>query len=180
MELITAARPYARAAFACAELEARRDWAMQLKRLSEAVAMPALACLIDDPRYSRAQVGEVLIELLRRHDGGRVSAECTNLIRLLAERGRLRLLPEIAVLFARYWAQSEQRIEAEALSAQALDDAEQAALQVALERRSGKKVRLSCKVDPSLLGGAVIRAEGMVIDGSLRNRLQQLAAALGG
>ena len=125
------------------------------------------------------RVGEVFLDLLRLHNDRPLSEECGNFIRLLAERGRLRLAPEIAVLFARYWARSERRIEAEAVSAMALDEAQQAALRVALERRTGKKVRLDCRVDASLLGGAIIRADGMVIDGSLRNRLRQLAASLG-
>ena len=178
MELLTAARPYARAAFACARREEREDWAMQLTQLAELIAMPELKHLVDDPRYSRMQIGELLIELLRLHNSRQLSAECINFIRLLAERGRLGLLPDIAVLFARYWARSEQRVEAEVVSAMVLDESQQVALQLALERRTGKKVQLDCRVDSSLLGGAVVRADGMVIDGSLRNRLQQLSAVL--
>ena len=178
MELVTVARPYARAAFACAEQAARADWAAHLAQLAELIMMPAVACLLDNPRYPRRQVAEVLLDLLHRQSSRRLSTECSNLIFLLAARGRLRLLPEIATLFARYLARSEQRIDVEVISAGPVDDAQQAALRVALERRSGKKVQLNCRLQPSLLGGAIIRADGMLIDGSLRNRLQQLATAL--
>ena len=178
MELTTVARPYARAAFACAGRKTRAEWAARLAQLAEIIGMPEVAGLLDNPRYPRRQVAEVLLELLDRRGGARPSAERDNLVYLLAERGRLRLLPEIAALFARYVAKSERRIDVEAVSAQALDDAQQAALRAAFERRTGKKVRIHCRVDPSLLGGAIVRADGMVIDGSLRHRLRQLAATL--
>jgi len=60
-------------------------------------------------------------------------------------------------------------------SAAPLDEAQQGSLTAALERRLGRTVRLQCATDPTLIGGAVLRAGDLVIDGSLRARLERIA-----
>jgi F-type H+-transporting ATPase subunit delta len=101
-----------------------------------------------------------------------------NLLNLLAENDRLLALPEIAAQFDRFKAQAESKVKATLITASAVDKAQAAQVAQALERKLGRKVELELKVDASLVGGAIIRAEDMVIDGSVRSRLKRLADTL--
>ena len=118
------------------------------------------------------------VELLLELCGEKDAAEFANFLRMLSDNGRLGVLPEIAAAYEALRAEAEGRIEVEVRSAQPLGDATRAALQSALERRLSRAVTLANVIDPSLIGGAVIRAGDLVIDGSVHGRLQDLAAAL--
>jgi F-type H+-transporting ATPase subunit delta len=100
------------------------------------------------------------------------------LLALLAENDRLAVLPEIAAQFDALKAEAENKIKAKLVSATAVDAAVAARVKQALEKRLGREVELTLEVDPSLIGGAIVRAEDMVIDGSVRTRLEQLARAM--
>jgi F-type H+-transporting ATPase subunit delta len=71
-------------------------------------------------------------------------------------------------------------VQAELESALPVSDAEQQRIADALTARLGSKVELVCKTNEALLGGAVIRAGDLVIDGSVRARLEKLAVAISG
>lgn len=181
-ELTTAARPYARAAYAAA-CEGGADeparWLETLTALARIVENDAVKSLIGDLRYSPAQVADVLKALLddAGADGGRWTGKW-NFVRLLAANRRLVLAGEIARLFGRYAAEDEQLVHAEVVTAQPLDEAQLEAIRTALSQRIGRRAELSCGVDASLLGGALVRVGDLVIDGSLRARLKKFAAAL--
>ena len=174
-ELITAARPYARAAFeAASEHGAVEHWSDALDALAAAVANPDVERLIADPRRSAAEVADVMIAL----PGGARDERIHNFIRLLAENRRLRLAPDVAALFKRYRAEAERTSVVEITSAQSLDDAQRDALCRAIERRTGRKVEAECRTDETLLGGAVVRIDDFVVDGSVKTRLEQLSQTL--
>ncbi len=99
-------------------------------------------------------------------------------MRTLADNRRLALLPEISALFDRLKDEAEGVVDVTVTSAAPLDDAQQGKLAAALERRLGRSVRLHCATDPALIGGAVLRAGDLVIDGSLRGRLERIAHEL--
>ncbi|HWG76177.1 MAG TPA: F0F1 ATP synthase subunit delta [Steroidobacteraceae bacterium] len=103
-----------------------------------------------------------------------------NFLALLAHNARLPLLPEIAVQYEELRAEAERVADVEVSSAQALSGEQSAALKGALERRLGRAVRLHETVDASLLGGAVVRFGDFVVDGSLRRRVERLAASVTG
>ena len=103
-----------------------------------------------------------------------------NFLALLAHNARLPLLPEIAVQYQELRAEAEHIADVEVSSAQALSGEQSAALKGALERRLGRAVRLHETVDASLLGGAVVRFGDFVVDGSLRRRVERLAASVTG
>ena len=103
-----------------------------------------------------------------------------NFLALLAHNARLPLLPEIAVQYEALRAEAERVADVEVSSAQALSGEQSAALKGALERRLGRAVRLHETVDASLLGGAVVRFGDFVVDGSLRRRVERLAASVTG
>ena len=102
----------------------------------------------------------------------------TNLLKLLLENGRVAVLPEISEQFEALKAKVENSIDAVITSAAPLSDALQKAIASALSKKLGREVRISTEVDENLIGGAVIRAGDVVIDGSLRARLEGLANAL--
>ena len=97
---------------------------------------------------------------------------------MLAEGRRLEALPEISGLFDAQRAEDEHVVKATITSATALDANEVAKLREALRKRFGREVEVTTAVDAALIGGAVIDAGDVVIDGSLRTKLARLGAAL--
>lgn len=169
------ARPYARAAFALArdagELEA---WSERLALLAAVAADERVAAAMRAPRVSRADRAAVVVRICDEH----LDDAARNLVRLLAENGRLELLPDLARQFEALRAEAEGRVEATVRSASKLTRKQEQAIAAALKRRLEREVTLQCEVDESLLGGAIIRAGDLVIDGSLRGRLERLASRL--
>lgn len=182
-DLSTIARPYAKALFDLANAErALPQWSAALAAAaavtSDAQARRALANPGLDDRQRAELVGSVASAL----PGGELfsSAEGKNLLRLLAENGRLTTLPEIAAQFDALKTAAENKAKVTVTSAAPIDDAQAADIKKSLERKLGRAVELSLAVDASLIGGAVIQADDMVIDGSVRARLQRLADTLVG
>ena len=174
-ETTTIARPYAQAAFELARADnALLVWSEMLN-LAAAVAHDAqLSTLLSSPRISRNQLAELFIGVC----GERLSAQGKNFIRLLADNRRLDVLTEIAALFQVLRAEAEGVLEAEMVSAQPVTDAQRMQITAALKARLKREVTLSVRTDASLLGGAIIRAGDLVIDGSARGKLAKLAVAL--
>ena len=101
-----------------------------------------------------------------------------NFLALLADNRRLSLLPEIAGLYDELRFEAERVVKAHVTSAAALPAGELDTIKAALRKRFGREVELTTAVDESLIGGAVIDAGDVVIDGSLRGKLGRLQAAL--
>jgi F-type H+-transporting ATPase subunit delta len=112
-------------------------------------------------------------------DGGVLASQAgQNFLRLAAENDRLDVLVEIAERFDILKAQAERTIEVSIVTATPVDAALAKSIGQSLEKRFGRAVELKLSVDPELIGGAVIRAEDQVIDGSVRSRLQAMSQAL--
>lgn len=174
-ELITVARPYAQAAFDLArETAALQGWSDALVFAAAVAGDEAMSEAIDNPNLTVDKRAEMFISVCadRLDDSGR------NFIRLLAENGRLSILPEIAELFEKLRIEEEGSIEAKVISARPLSDAQQADIIAALKKRFDREVTLQCETDESLLAGAIIRAGDTVIDGSMRGRLEKFTTAL--
>jgi len=171
----TTARPYAEAAFALAR-DARRlkPWSEMLALLATVVGDVSMQRLLNDPRLPRERVAALIIEICGKH----LDVAAQNFVRLLAENRRLGLLPEIVALYEMRRAEAEAIVDADVTSAFALSEAEQRKIGEALKRRLGREVRITTRVDASLLGGIVIRAGDLVIDGSVRGRIAALATHL--
>lgn len=173
--LITAARPYARAAFATArEHDTIVPWSQALVALATVVSDPAAGRLTSDPRYSTRQISSFITDVL----GKLLDSHMKNFIHLLSVNRRLVLASEIATLFERYHARDRHVSTIEIISAQPLEPTQQAALCRAVESRTGQKTSTTCRVSPELLGGAVVRIGDLVIDGSLKTRLEKLSQTL--
>lgn len=174
-ETTTIARPYAQAAFELARAEnALPRWSEMLTFVAAVVKDSRVAALLNSPRVSRAQLADLVISVA----GERLNAQGGNFIRLLAENRRLDVLAEIAALYQALRAAAEGVLEAEMIAAQPVSDAQRAQVIAALKARLQRDVHLAVRTDASLLGGAIIRAGDLVIDGSARGKLAKLAAAL--
>jgi F-type H+-transporting ATPase subunit delta len=175
MELSTAARPYAKALFQLALEEGRLPaWSQTLGLLAQAVELPEVAQLIGHPALTRPQLAALLSGAL----SGKLEREGENLLRLLAENGRLALLPLIRREFEAFKAEAERRAEVEITSASPVDAAQQQALTAAVKRRLGMDVHTAWQTDPALVAGAVVRCGDLVIDGSVAGELQRLRHTL--
>jgi F-type H+-transporting ATPase subunit delta len=175
-ELITIARPYARAAF-----EQARSEPDGLARWSDMLAL--LAGIASDDRVQAALASPALdserkVALFLEIAGDQLDKTGSNFVKLLGSNDRLEVLPDIAEVYEELRSEAEKTVEAELVSAFEVSDKERDQVAAALSRRLGREVSLSCRVDESLLGGAVIRAGDLVIDGSARSKLNKLSAAL--
>jgi F-type H+-transporting ATPase subunit delta len=177
-EAATIARPYAKAAFMSArDAKVLGAWSEALQKSAGLVADARIADLISNPKLSVDQVVSMFAGL-----GGSASGDMDthwqNFVRLLTQNKRLEVLPEIAAQFEMLKAEFENELDVQVTSAVEMNTQQQAKLADALKKRFKRDVRISSVVDPSLLGGAVIRAGDLVIDGSINGRLQRMASDL--
>jgi len=172
---LTIARPYARAAFEEARQQGRlAAWSESLRTAAQVVQDRRVQALLGNPRVTAPQLAQLVIGIA----GPKLGEEGANFVATLADNHRLGFLPEIATLFDDFKDAAEGVADVTLTSAAAVDTAEQRKLSAALERRLKRQVRLHCQVDPALIGGAVLRAGDLVIDGSLRTRLERIAYEL--
>jgi len=104
----------------------------------------------------------------------------TNFLGVIARNGRLRQLPEVIRLFNRLAADHRGETTAEVVTARPLGDDQVAALKASLRARAGREVTIDSRVDPSILGGIVVRLGSQMIDASIRTKLNTLATAMKG
>jgi F-type H+-transporting ATPase subunit delta len=136
-----------------------------------------LRTLLLHPTVPTEKKTGVIAALLR----GRPSDLLQRLITLLVERDRIELLPLIAKAYVKLWNTRKGIVEAEAVSARELDETEARAISAAAGRAmGGKQIELRRRVDPSLMGGLLLRMEGRIYDGSVRARLRALREQLAG
>jgi F-type H+-transporting ATPase subunit delta len=174
-EKTTIARPYAEAVFGRAlETEELDQWSDMLGLLSAVVGSPELSGLVANPKLSRAQLQDLIIDIVGEH----LNQEGQNLVKILVSNNRLPVLPQIAELFEQLKHQHKGIVKVDVRSAYDLAEAERDELAVALKQRLGQDVEITVEKDPSLLGGVSIRAGDLVIDGSVRGQLHKLANEL--
>jgi F-type H+-transporting ATPase subunit delta len=174
MEPLTLARPYARAAFELAsERRALAEWATKLAFAAEVADDAQTAPLFGDPRIAPAQLASLFLP-----EGESADSPFARFVGTLAENQRLRALPEIAALFEQLKREAEHVLKVRVRSAAPIGADDAARLREALKRRFNRDIELEQALDPTVMGGAVIDAGEMVIDGSVRGRLARLESAL--
>ena len=174
-ELSTLARPYAEAVFRLArEKKALGEWADRLATLGAIVSDARIQIMIADPDTSAARAAELIGSVA----GSALGEAGSSLLTVLAGNDRLMLLPEIYSQYEVLKAEAEGVLEATIVSALELGAAQKADLMAAIKTKFGRDVQATVQVDPSLIGGAVITVGDQVIDGSVKGRLQKMAAAL--
>ncbi len=171
-QALTLARPYARAAFGIARDEGSlAAWSQALGFAARVAADPGVAGVLANPKLS----DDDAVALLAAPGAGET---VQRFLRMLAENRRMPLLPEIAGLYEELRNEAERVVKATVTSAAALPDAELETIRAALRQRFGREVELQTAIDESLIGGAVIDAGDVVIDGSLKGKLERLQSAL--
>ena len=175
IEPITLARPYARAAFEHARGAGElAQWQEALDQLAAVTRDHKVSVMLKSPSQTAQQRAENLAALI----GDSLPASVVNLLMIMADNGRLSLLPEVAALFEQFKQAVESTVTVVVTSAYPLSDDETRVLSETMTSKLDRSVTLTSETDPSLLGGAIIRADDLVIDGSVRGRLDKLAGAL--
>ncbi|MEE9492841.1 MAG: F0F1 ATP synthase subunit delta [Gammaproteobacteria bacterium] len=168
-------RPYARAAFEMARKSKDfQSWTDKLALMAAVSQDPVMLKILDDPQLTHQQTADVFIKAC----GDDIDTAARNLLAVLAENSRLSELPMISSLYNDYRYEAEGTVEVSVVSALPLSDSQKEAITEALKKRFGQDVQLNCSVDEDLVGGAVIKAGDLVIDGSAAEHLRQLSSAL--
>ncbi|OTG96482.1 F0F1 ATP synthase subunit delta [Acinetobacter sp. ANC 3832] len=174
-ELLTLARPYAKAAFAYAtEQNATDDWSNALQVLSAAVQDEAFSAYLNRPELTPVEQVGVFAKIL----GEQPSAAVSNFLTLLADNGRLALLPEIEAEYEQLKSQNNNTVDVIIESAFPLDSVQEQKLAHALEKRFNSSVKVTVEVNPALIAGVVIRAGDQVIDDSALSKLEKMRTRL--
>ena len=174
-ELLTLARPYAKAAFAYASEQGATDnWSTALNLLSAAVQDDAFSAYLSRPELTPAEQVGVIAKVLGEDQNAAVS----NFLTLLAENNRLALLPEIQAEYEQLKSQNNNTVDVVIESAFELTPVQQQLLTHALEKKFDAAVNVSVEVNPALIAGVVIRAGDQVIDDSALNKLEKMRTRL--
>jgi len=171
----TIARPYAEAVFRLADAQGRlAEWSGVLANLAAVASDERIRAAIGDPNLSAAKIAGLFISIL----AGRLSGDAENLVRVLAENGRLDVLAEVRVQYEALKNEREGVVEAEVYTAFEMDAAQIADLVARLEKNTGRKVKARVRLDKELIAGVKVVLGDKVIDGSARAQLGALETAL--
>lgn len=174
-EIRTIARPYAEAVFRLAKANNTLPaWSDMLTLMAGVAVDERIRGLIGNPRFSVRQLVDVFLGIC----GDRLSSEGRNFILLLAEGGRVELLPEVSSLFEQLKARHEGVLEAKIYSAFEMSDVQLKDLVANLEARFKRKIEAKVSVDSELIGGVRVEIGDKVLDASVRGKLEALAVAL--
>jgi F-type H+-transporting ATPase subunit delta len=174
-EASTIARPYAEAVFKLADAQGKlTEWSGVLANIAAVAADERIRVAVGDPNLPAAKIAGLFISVL----SGKLSGDAENLVRVLAENGRLDVLAEIRTQYEMLRNAREGVVEAEVHTAFDLEDAQLADLVARLEKKTGRKVKASVRVDKDLIAGVKVVLGDKVIDGSARAQLGALENAL--
>lgn len=171
-EFVTLARPYAKAAFDYAKSVDQVDtWLQQLAISAGLASESKIANAFTSPDKNN----EVLVSLLSQDNA---DEGFKNFLALLADNNRLGLLPYVLVLFKFINEQDAKVLSADVFTAEKLDREQLTSIASSLSKRTQKNIKLQQHIDKSLLGGVRIQAGDLVIDGSLKAKLEKLKTEL--
>lgn len=175
-ELLTLARPYAKAAFSYAsEQGATENWSKALSMLSAMVQDKAFSAYLNRPELTAEQQVNAVVAAM---SDSLQSKSVSNFLTLLAENDRLSLLPEIEIEFEQLKAQNQNQTDVVIESAFELTEAQKQLLVDRLAKRFNSEINARVEVNAALIAGVVIRAGDQVIDDSARNKLENMRTRL--
>jgi F-type H+-transporting ATPase subunit delta len=132
-----------------------------------------LRAVLRNPQIDPREKSGMLEELL-----GEADELLRNFLRVVADKGRIAELEEIAAEFERLVAREERRLDVELTTAYDLSDDEAHQIVKQIEDASGRKVDATRNVDPGLIGGLILQAGSLRVDASVRGRLERLRREL--
>jgi F-type H+-transporting ATPase subunit delta len=181
--LNTIARPYAKAVFETAcQSEKLTDWGTVLRVLQLAIEDEELSELLKNPAINASDWSQVLMSLCEQvaaESTSRIADALSNFLALLLESKRLPILGEIAQVFYALRLKEEGVVEVDVSSPFPITEQEQADFKRVLKKYFGEaSIQLRNSIDPSLIGGAVLRSGDWVMDGSVKRKLARLRESL--
>ena len=175
-DFTTAARPYANAVYDLAkESGSLESWSDALTNLSAIVADEEMKKLLSSPEMGSQQKSDLIIQIM----GDKLTEQQQNLVKLMAENGRLMSMSYVLDQFEVARAKAENKIDAEVVSAFELTAEQTEELANTLKNKLGCEITLTTSIDESLIGGVVIKAGDTIIDASMKSQLDSLALSLG-
>ena len=176
-EISTISRPYAEAIFSLAsESSNLGEWSDMLALAAMVAVDDDMQALISNTNVNKDQLTSIYLDVC----GDKLTELGKNTIKVLVESRRLSVLPEIARQFETLKAEAEKTVEAEVISAFEVSQEQQQQIADKLKQRLGRDVTLTCRVDNTLIGGVIIKAGDLVIDGSAIGQINKLSVALAG
>lgn len=171
----TVARPYAEAIFDYAREQKSLDkWSDFLNDLATVIKDEQINAVIHSARVDGADVGALVCDVMGHKEGDPFA----NLIMTMAENERLDIIDDVLTQFETLKTEEEGAVDAVIESAQDVTDEQLKKITKGLEKRLGKKVHITTEVNPDLIGGAIIRAGDLVIDGSVSGKIQRMSSAV--
>ncbi|AFP85032.1 F0F1 ATP synthase subunit delta [secondary endosymbiont of Ctenarytaina eucalypti] len=169
-ELVTVARPYAKAAFDFAvEHQDVAHWQAMLEFSSAVSRNEQIAALLSGTALPE-KLAEIFLAVCEKN----IDAFFQSLIRIMSENKRLAALPNVLEHFILFRAAQDAVVEVNVISAYALQEEQLVKMSTALEQRLARTVKLNCKIDKYIIAGIVIHIGDVVIDESVRGRLDRL------
>ena len=173
---LTTSRPYAKAVF---DLAKEQDqivlWSERLAFLSDLQNNEEVSSVLARPDIAHSEKADLLISLYSKVDN---EQNCINFIKLLAENDRLDCFSSIFEAYSELKFELENTVEAEVITAVKVTKKYLETIKKALSKRLGKTVSIKQSIDTQILGGAIIKAGDIVIDGSIKGKLNKLANTL--
>ncbi len=167
----SSARRYAEAAFELASRDSSHaGWARDLETAAAIIADERVSHVLDNPSIPQPERQKIVGDMF----AGRIAAPCLNLVRLLVERGRAELAPQIAAEYRRLMNRHQGVVEAVVTSAAPLTSDETEALRRRIEAMAGTSIDLRTELDTTLIGGLTVKVGGRLLDASVRGRLERL------
>ena len=173
-EFATLARPYAEALFQVAVKGDLKALGEQVRALGVVTANEQLRQFADNPKTTAQQV----LDVVQAAVGLPLAEPIVNLVRTVIDNGRLSVVPEMAAQFQSLVNQHAGSSDAVVYSAFPIGDAQLADLVQTLEKRFGRKLNATVKVEPELIGGVRVVVGDEVLDTSVKARLEQMKVAL--
>jgi len=169
--ITTVARPYAKAAFEIALQQDRLvQWSDMLMILAQVSLNKDIQTIVNQPGSTEEQLADMFIQIA----GEQADSSGQNFIKILASNKRLMVLPEIKATYELFKAEQEKSLNVCVISFAAMTDKQKQDLSLSLKQRLKREISISETIDPSILGGVIIRAGDLVIDGSVKGKLEKL------
>ncbi|MBY7900118.1 F0F1 ATP synthase subunit delta [Vibrio fluvialis] len=176
-DLTVVAQPYAKAAFDFAkEIDALDEWQQTLTIAEMILTQPNTVLMLNELDEESSE--QPLLEMMLQVGDEFMSQYFQNFLKVMAENRRLKAMSEVLSQFRDYVAELQQTMNVTVCTAEPLDDEQALQLTQALTQRFGKTITLEQQLDPSLVGGVVIKAGQTVFDGSVISNIGRLSTNL--
>ncbi|MBY8169867.1 F0F1 ATP synthase subunit delta [Vibrio fluvialis] len=176
-DLTVVAQPYAKAAFDFAkEIDALDEWQQTLTIAEMILTQPNTVLMLNELDEESSE--QPLLEMMLQVGGEFMSHHFQNFLKVMAENRRLKALSEVLSQFREYMAEFQQTMNVTVCTSEPLNDEQALQLTQALTQRFGKTITLEQQLDPSLVGGVVIKAGQTVFDGSVIANIGRLSTNL--